>query len=226
MRKFAYKILFAVIIVALFWFVISGDINPFDFLKKNNEPSPTQSEVEKSQNYEDNSLDAIINQSIQDVDLNPMQHLENGEEIKKDPNKEQEGTNVSGSIIDKLKENSDKIDYGIVYNKAEYIKTLSGCEIIANINDEEKIIKLIGIDENECDKDYLSTLMDEYSIIYLEFDAKRYDSKDRSLAYVWTTIPDLKHKDNMINVMLLKSGYAKSVSESPNIKYAYYFMKF
>ena len=44
------------------------------------------------------------------------------EVLKKDPNKEQEGTNISGSIIDKLRENSDKIDYGIVYNKAEYGK--------------------------------------------------------------------------------------------------------
>ena len=45
--------------------------------------------------------------------------------------------------------------------------------------------------------------MDEYSIIYLEFDAK--DMIVRSIfSYVWTTIPDLKHKDNMINVMLLK----------------------
>lgn len=87
-------------------------------------------------------------------------------------------------------------------------------------------IRLIGVDTPESvhpDKDRntdYGKIASEYTtnllagkMVQLEYDVERYDSYDRILAYVYLD-------GEMVNETLLRNGMARSMSISPNTKYA------
>lgn len=62
--------------------------------------------------------------------------------------------------------------------------------------------------------DHLTTLVHSGQEIYLEFDAEKRDKYNRLLAYVWL------NKKEMLNEMMLSSGYASQYTHPPNVRYA------
>jgi micrococcal nuclease len=91
------------------------------------------------------------------------------------------------------------------------------------INQRREKVRLIGIDAPEIGqkpwgeraKKYLETLLSSSDWkARLEFDIDKRDKYGRILAYLWTT------HGEMINLLMLKAGYAMLYTFPPNIKYA------
>ena len=141
------------------------------------------------------------------------------EEVGKDT--ANKNTDIVGAIIGSKKD--IPIDYNMNYRVAELVEIISGDEIIASIDDIPKVVKLIGIDSEQNDYKALAAILSGIETIYLEFDIKRYDNKDRALAYVWISEPDRENRGNMVNGMLIKGGFAKLKTSSPNVVYSAYF---
>lgn len=83
-------------------------------------------------------------------------------------------------------------------------------------------IRLIGIDAPEMGqkpwgegaKNYLESILNASGQkVRIERDVEERDTYGRTLAYLWTT------KGEMVNVMMLRSGYALLYSFPPNVKY-------
>jgi len=90
------------------------------------------------------------------------------------------------------------------------------------INNTKEKIRLIGIDAPEIAqkpwgekaKKYLEALLSssEWNV-KLEFDVDKRDKYGRLLAYIWTT------DGKLINLLMVKSGYAMLFTFPPNVKY-------
>lgn len=234
MKKYKKTIIVAVVMLLLVCVTLGGfDVK--SFFKNSEESKQKELEDAISQalndvaedkssavDIENKSTDKIIEMIINGEKIYPDDDMVNTKDISDETSFENGSTDLTGEILDRINDTKDDIDYGIMYRKAEYLKTLSGCEILANVDGEEKVVKLIGVDEEKNDPDMLEYFIEKADEIYLEFDVKRTDKKDRLLAYVWTDVPGLKNKDKMINAILVRGGYATAVVENPNIKYAYY----
>ena len=100
-------------------------------------------------------------------------------------------------------------------------------------NGESKKIRLIGIDtpesvapdesrntkEGEEASAYVKALLQSGDMVFLEYDAATEDKYGRTLAYVYLT------NGEMLQDILLKDGYAKTMTVQPNVKYQEHFMK-
>lgn len=121
---------------------------------------------------------------------------------------------------------------------AKYITTVDGDTIKVEIDGDEKTIRLIGIDApesvnpdtslnteyGELSSEYLKTLMENTTNIYLEYDVSTEDTYGRTLAYVWISPTADSPETNMLNAILVKNGYAKDTVYLPNNKYSDIFM--
>jgi micrococcal nuclease len=90
------------------------------------------------------------------------------------------------------------------------------------INNRKERVRLIGIDAPEMGqkswgkkaKKYLETILDSSGWeVTLEFDVDKRDKYGRILAYLWT-----KNRE-MVNLLMVKNGYAMLFTFPPNIKY-------
>lgn len=90
------------------------------------------------------------------------------------------------------------------------------------INQKKEKVRLIGIDAPEIGqkpwgnkaKKYLDALLSSSGWkVTLEFDDDKRDKHGRILAYLWTM------KGEMINLLMLKNGYAMLFTFPPNVKY-------
>jgi micrococcal nuclease len=90
------------------------------------------------------------------------------------------------------------------------------------INQRREKVRLIGIDAPEMGqrpwgmkaKKYLETLLSSSGWkVRLEFDVDKRDKYGRILAYLWTTDGEL------INLLMLKNGYAMLYTFPPNVKH-------
>jgi len=120
---------------------------------------------------------------------------------------------------------------------------VDGDTVIVSEGFDEFKVRLIGInteesvaaeeyykENNEWGKqasDYTKSLLEEYkgNTIYLEYDVQISDDYLRKLAYVWLN-EDTDDINNMLQVQLLKSGYAEVMKMEPNTKYASEFQIF
>ena len=120
---------------------------------------------------------------------------------------------------------------------------IDGDTIIVSEGFDEFKVRLIGInteesvaaeeyykENNEWGKqasDYTKSLLEEYkgNTIYLEYDVQISDDYLRKLAYVWLN-EDTDDINNMLQVQILKSGYAEVMKMEPNTKYASEFQIF
>ncbi len=102
------------------------------------------------------------------------------------------------------------------------VEVHDGDTISVIINQKKEKVRLIGIDAPEIGqkpwgekaKKYLETLLSSSGRkVTLEFDIDKRDKYGRILAYLWTTNGD------MVNLLILKSGYAMLFTFPPNVKY-------
>jgi len=96
------------------------------------------------------------------------------------------------------------------------------------INKKQEKVRLIGIDAPEIGqkpwgeeaKRYLeSILLTSGWKVRIESDVEKTDQHGRTLAYVWTT------DGSLINLMMIKGGYALLYTIPPNVKHAEEFSK-
>ncbi len=108
----------------------------------------------------------------------------------------------------------------IVYVRV--VKVHDGDTLSIILNGKREKVRLIGMDAPELNqrpwglkaKKYLGELLSISKwIVTLELDVERRDKYGRLLCYVWT--PDKK----MINLQMIKDGYAMLLTIPPNIKY-------
>lgn len=110
----------------------------------------------------------------------------------------------------------------------EVVRVVDGDTIIVDIDGEDIRVRLIGIDTPESVADesakenteegketsaYTTNLL-EGNTVYLEYDQETLDEYGRTLCYVY-----LHDKSTMVNEILLKNGYARTMTIEPNTKY-------
>jgi micrococcal nuclease len=111
------------------------------------------------------------------------------------------------------------------YNKDTFVHVIllhDGDTVSVIINNRKERVRLIGIDAPEIGqrpwgrkaKKYLETILDSSGWeVTLEFDIDKRDKYGRILAYLWT-----KNRE-MVNLLMVKSGYAMLFTFPPNVKY-------
>ena len=110
----------------------------------------------------------------------------------------------------------------------EVVRVVDGDTIIVDIDGQDTRVRLIGIDTPESVADesvkenteegkeaseYTTNLL-EGNTVYLEFDQEILDEYGRTLCYVY-----LHDKSTMVNEILLKNGYARTMTIEPNTIY-------
>ena len=110
----------------------------------------------------------------------------------------------------------------------DVVRVVDGDTFIAEIDEADTYIRLIGIDapesvadesykenteEGRLASEYLANLL-EGNRVYLEYDAKLIDNYGRTLCYVY-----LQDAETMVNELLLQTGYAQTMTIEPNVKY-------
>ena len=109
----------------------------------------------------------------------------------------------------------------------DVIRVVDGDTIIADIDGTETRIRLIGIDtpesvseeaerntpEGEVASEYMKKLLEGGSV-YLEYDSELTDTYGRTLCYVY-----LHDRATMVNELLVRNGYARTLTIEPNTKY-------
>lgn len=111
-------------------------------------------------------------------------------------------------------------------------RVVDGDTLKVNIDGSTITVRLIGIDtpesvypdenkntaQGKIASDYVKELL-ACSSVRLEYDAEKYDKYKRVLAYVYL------EDGTMLNALLLKEGYAKTLTVEPNTKYEEYFSR-
>ena len=108
------------------------------------------------------------------------------------------------------------------------ITVYDGDTVSIVISRKREKVRLIGIDAPEMGqkpwgeeaKRYLESILQNSDWkVRVEFDVEKTDQYGRVLAYIWTT------DRRLINLMMIKSGYAMFYTVPPNVKYAEEFGK-
>lgn len=103
-----------------------------------------------------------------------------------------------------------------------------GDTVSVTINGKQEKVRLIGIDAPEIgqkpwgqeSKRHLESILKNTSQkVRMEFDVEKTDQHGRILAYLWTA------DKSLINLMMVKNGYAMLYTVPPNVKYAEEFRK-
>ena len=110
----------------------------------------------------------------------------------------------------------------------DVVRVVDGDTFITVIDGTETYIRLIGIDapesvadetykentkEGAIASDYLKNIL-EGSTVFLEYDSEILDNYGRTLCYVY-----LNDEKTMVNELLIKNGYARTMTIKPNVKY-------
>lgn len=190
-----------------------------EFKKENNlEDANQTTEVEKPSIDEgESTLEDIMEQAIDNSIQNAAEDILEEHLIESETNNQ---TDRLGGFYDALKSIDSKLDQPETNYRLGYVqKVLNGESFVAQIDGEEKVVKLIGIKDGSGNYDILNQLFSEDNSIYLEFDIKRY-SGDEALCYAWLAVPDKDHLENMLNYLMLANNVGVLDRDtSPNIKY-------
>lgn len=123
--------------------------------------------------------------------------------------------------------------------KVPLVRVVDGDTIIVKYNQEERRVRLIGIDtpesvatqeyleksgkenteEGKTASDYTKMLLEQVPSVYLQFDISECDQYDRLLCYVWLT-EDTSDLYNMLNYRLVYDGYAINKEFAPDLSHA------
>jgi micrococcal nuclease len=114
------------------------------------------------------------------------------------------------------------------HEEVPVITVHDGDTVSVIINNKKEKVRLIGIDAPEMGqrpwgeeaKRYLESILQNSKWkVRVEFDVEKTDQYGRVLAYIWTS------DKGLINLMMIKSGYAMLYTVPPNVKYAEEFRK-
>lgn len=118
---------------------------------------------------------------------------------------------------------------------ASITRITDGDTVRVRVPDGSEIkVRLIGIDTPEVygtpepfgaqASEFTKAQLPTGSRVWLEFDAERFDRYGRTLAYVWTAVPedrsDQQVRAKMFNARLALEGYASQMTIPPNVAYA------
>lgn len=98
---------------------------------------------------------------------------------------------------------------------------LIGIDTPESVNENKELNTIYGAEASE----YTKELLEGTDIVYLEYDQEEYDKYGRTLAYVWFSA-ETSDITNMLNLDLIKDGYAKTMEIEPNTKYASAFAEY
>lgn len=126
----------------------------------------------------------------------------------------------------------------------ELVRVVDGDTIIVKYSGEEVRVRLLTVNceesvhpdetrnnaEGEAASAFTKAYLEDYPVLYLQFDEAMYDRYDRLLAYVWledeVSIDSREDVEQyMFNAILLKEGYAETVVYEPNHRYAEWFFE-
>ena len=117
--------------------------------------------------------------------------------------------------------------------EVELVRVVDGDTIIVNYDGEKTRVRLIGInspesvheDESKNTQEgrdasaFLKEYLADVEYVWLEFDVEPQDQYERLLAYVWMSGEGTDVAEDMLNGIIVKSGYADAKSYEPNVKY-------
>ena len=123
--------------------------------------------------------------------------------------------------------------------KVKFIKVVDGDTIYVELNGEKTRVRLIGINtaesvapyeylqatgkentqEGKFASDYLKELMKDVTEVWLEFDLEMNDDYGRVLAYVWLDGEEKDGEKSMLNIIMVRSGWAEPMTIEPNSRY-------
>ena len=110
----------------------------------------------------------------------------------------------------------------------DVVKVIDGDTVIVDLDGTDVHVRLIGVDtpesvahegykentkEGEDASAYTTNLL-EGNTVYLEYDQELTDEYGRTLCYAY-----LHDKTTMVNELLLKQGYARTMTIEPNVKH-------
>ncbi len=121
----------------------------------------------------------------------------------------------NGLISAKLIDIADGDTIKVIYRGEEVYVRLIGINTPESVNPDQSLNTV----EGEKASNYTKSILEGTKMVWLELDADPYDEYNRLLAYVWLT-KENTNIDTMLNVILLKSGFAEQMTVEPNIKYA------
>ncbi|TAF68197.1 MAG: hypothetical protein EAZ55_00405 [Cytophagales bacterium] len=126
-----------------------------------------------------------------------------------------------------------------VYEEVQLLAVVDGDTLlVSNKHYPEGVqVHLIGIDAPELASetgdrdqyyarnaaDFVRTKLRNSNKVFLEFDRERYNHRDQLLAYVYATKNGSSLKS--LNAEMIQKGYARAVSQDPNVRYDKHFRK-
>lgn len=130
------------------------------------------------------------------------------------------------------------------FTKAKVVSVTDGDTVTAEIDSKNNKIRMIGVDTPETvhpskplafygkeASDFTKAILNNREV-YLERDVSEADKYNRSLRYIWLSLPaNPKNpsfedvRDKMYNAILLRDGYGRLSTFPPDVKYQDYFKK-
>lgn len=113
--------------------------------------------------------------------------------------------------------------HGVSDGFASVVRVHDGDTVSVTIGQRREKIRLVGIDAPEMGqepwggeaKKYLESILSSSGWrVRLEYDVEKRDKYDRTLAYLWTT------DGRLVNMLMVKAGYAMLLTIPPNVKHA------
>lgn len=98
----------------------------------------------------------------------------------------------------------------------EYKVRFIGMDTPESVNSDESKNNEYGTMASE----HTKILLKDVTTLYLSYDVQETDQYGRTLAYVWLTDTTENPKDNMLNAIILRDGYAVDKVYEPNKSYA------
>lgn len=144
-----------------------------------------------------------------------------------------------GASIETDKEGPSAEKTKVQLEKVRLIRVVDGDTLLAEIEETETYVRLIGINapESVASDEYLEKtgkentqegreasefvkeLLTGQEWIWLEYDEEKKDQYERTLAYVWLS-EDASDLENMLNARLVAEGYARPMTIKPNVRHA------
>lgn len=139
--------------------------------------------------------------------------------------------NKTNDILSKIQEKQEYSEGSRI--KVELIRVVDGDTIVVEYENEHFTVRLIGIntpesvhpdaDKNTAEGIVASEFLKEYLAdtedVWLEFDKDLNDSYGRVLAYVWLNEEGTVPENDMLNVILVKLGFAEPMTVGHNTKF-------
>lgn len=139
--------------------------------------------------------------------------------------------NKTNDILSKIQEKQEYSESSRI--KVELIRVVDGDTIVVEYENEHFTVRLIGIntpesvhpdaDKNTAEGIVASEFLKEYLAdtedVWLEFDKDLNDSYGRVLAYVWLNEEGTVPENDMLNVILVKLGFAEPMTVGHNTKF-------